>query len=256
MEDYNDIKFLKEKVEAKEYIEINFFSIFNKIKDSHIINPLFFHILKLGLDQYNNISKCSYINMVGFGNFPGYTYNEKKRNNIYYESDDAYVFYVSYNEDLVNNFYYNRQLLPDLLELNKYENITENETELNEIKLDNLSNISIKSESFASYEDEKVKKQFYHNKAYLKLVSGHTFEINCLTFLLNGIKKIKYLPKVVFYPIIKEIDMEEIDSSFIVEELIVNAKEYFMNFKSIDFGLNSSLRRKEINLNKKDLVFV
>ena len=42
----------------------------------------------------------------------------------------------------------------------------------------------------------------------------------------------KYLPRIVFYPLAKDIDMEEIDCAFTVEETIDNAPNYFQNFKS------------------------
>ena len=55
--------------------------------------------------------------MAGFGNFPGFTSDEKKRNQIYFDSESAYIFYISYNENLINRFYSTRQLLPDLLDI-------------------------------------------------------------------------------------------------------------------------------------------
>ena len=194
--------------------------------------------------------------MIGFNNFPGLTNKEIKRNQYWFDSDDAFVFYVSYNENLIDEFYSNKQSLSELLDSNEFKTFIDNENEVKDLKLDNLDNISIKSESFPPDEDEKVKNEFYHNKAYLSLVSGHNFEINCITFLLNGLKKIKYLPRVVFYPIAKEIDMEEIDSAFIVEDLIDDAKNYFHNFQSLDFKSNTSLKRNEIIIQRNDLIFV
>ena len=256
MEDNLNLNVLKEKIKTKEYIDNEFFNIFNKIKSSHFINPLFIHILKLGLNKYNNIEQCSDINIVGFNNFPGLTIKEKQRNLIDFDSEDAFVFYVSYNEDLINKFYAKKQLLPELLDTNEFKTIINNDNEIHELKLDNIDNISIKSESFHINEDENVKNEYIHNKAYLNLVSGHNFEYNCITFLLNGFKNIKYLPRVVFYPITKAIDMEEIDSAFIVEDLIEDAENYFHNFQSIDFKSNTSLKRNKINIEKNDLIFV
>lgn len=86
------------------------------------------------------------------------------------------------------------------------------------------------------------------------MVSRHNFEINCLTFLFNGIKKYKNLPRVVFLPITKDIDMDEIDCAIVVERLIREAKDYFRNFQSIDLKSKNSLSRKEIKLCENDLI--
>ena len=256
MEDEFNLQVLKEKIKAKEYIDKKFFNIFNKIENSNSINPLFVHILKLGLNKYNNMGKCPDIYTVGFDKFPGLTIKEKRRNQLVFNSDDAFVFYVSYNEDLISKFYSEKQSLQELLNTNEFKTYIDNENGPSDLKLDNLDNISIKSDSFVPNEAEEVKNEFFHNKAYLSLLSGHNFEVNCITFLLNGLKKIKYLPRVVFYPIIKDIDMEEIDSAFIVEDLIDKPKDYFHNFQSIDFKSNTSLKRNEIVIKKNDLIFV
>lgn len=257
MEDNFNLQVLKEKIKAKEYIDKKFFNIFNKIENSNSINPLFVHILKLGLNKYNNMGKCPDIYTVGFDKFPGLTIKEKRRNQLVFNSDDAFVFYVSYNEDLISKFYSEKQSLQELLNTNEFKTYIDNENgRPSDLKLDNLDNISIKSDSFVPNEAEEVKNEFFHNKAYLSLLSGHNFEVNCITFLLNGLKKIKYLPRVVFYPIIKDIDMEEIDSAFIVEDLIDKPKDYFHNFQSIDFKSNTSLKRNEIVIKKNDLIFV
>ena len=254
-ENYN-LQILKEKIKAKEYIDKNFFNIFNKAKSSDSIIPLFPYILKLGLNKYNNIEKCPDINIVGFNSFPGLTNKEKQRNLNDFNSEDAFVFYVSYNEDLINKFYSKKQLLPELLNTNEFTTIIDNQNEENDLKLDNLDNISIKSDSFQINEKENINKEFLKDRQNINLVSGHNFEINCLNFLLNGFKKIKYLPKVVFYPITKDIYMEEIDSAFIVEELIDNHKDYFHNFQSITFEPDTPLKRNEIVIEKNDLIFV
>ena len=257
MEDEFNLQVLKEKIKAKEYIDEKFFNIFNNIENSNSINPLFVHILKLGLNKYNNMGKCPDIYTVGFDKFPGLTIKEKRRNQLVFNSDDAFVFYVSYNEDLISKFYSEKQSLQELLNTNEFKTYIDNENgRPSDLKLDNLDNISIKSDSFVPNEAEEVKNEFFHNKAYLSLLSGHNFEVNCITFLLNGLKKIKYLPRVVFYPIIKDIDMEEIDSAFIVEDLIDKPKDYFHNFQSIDFKSNTSLKRNEIVIKKNDLIFV
>ena len=256
MEDEFNLQVLKEKIKAKEYIDKKFFNIFNKIENSNSINPLFVHILKLGLNKYNNIGKCPDIYSVGFDKFPGLTIKEKRRNQLVFNSDDAFVFYVSYNEDLISKFYSEKQSLQELLNTNEFKTYIDNENGPSDLKLDNLDNISIKSDSFVPNEAEEVKNEFFHNKAYLSLLSGHNFEVNCITFLLNGLKKIKYLPRVVFYPIIKDIDMEEIDSAFIVKDLIDKPKDYFHNFQSVDFKSNTSLKRNEIVIKKNDLIFV
>ena len=256
MEDEFNLQVLKEKIKAKEYIDKKFFNIFNKIENSNSINPLFVHILKLGLNKYNNMGKCPDIYSVGFDKFPGLTIKEKRRNQLVFNSDDAFVFYVSYNEDLISKFYSEKQSLQELLNTNEFKTYIDNENWPSDLKLDNLDNISIKFDSFVPNEAEEVKNEFFHNKAYLSLLSGHNFEVNCITFLLNGLKKIKYLPRVVFYPIIKDIDMEEIDSAFIVKDLIDKPKDYFHNFQSVDFKSNTSLKRNEIVIKKNDLIFV
>ena len=42
MENFTDIKSLKEKVKAGEYIDMKFFNIYNKLGKKNSINPLFF----------------------------------------------------------------------------------------------------------------------------------------------------------------------------------------------------------------------
>ena len=244
MENFSDLKILKEKVRAKEYINKEFFNIVNNIKSPHSIDPLFYHIFKLALNKYNKIAECSDINMVGFSEFPGITDKEKKRNQIDFGSNDAYVLYVSYNEHLIKKFDLNKKLLPDLLDDNKFDNIDEKEIDLNQIDSDNLSEKFNKSDSFSDNED---------NKEDLNL---DNFEIHCLAFLFKGIKKLKYLPRIVFYPISKSIDMEKIDSAFIIKELIPESKDYFKNFESINLNFNNSLSKKEIKICNNDLIFV
>ena len=55
MEDNFNLQVLKEKIKAKEYINSEFFDIFNKAKNSNSFNPLLVYILKLGLNIYNTI---------------------------------------------------------------------------------------------------------------------------------------------------------------------------------------------------------
>ena len=172
MEDEFNLQVLKEKIKAKEYIDKKFFNIFNKIENSNSINPLFVHILKLGLNKYNNMGKCPDIYTVGFDKFPGLTIKEKRRNQLVFNSDDAFVFYVSYNEDLISKFYSEKQSLQELLNTNEFKTYIDNENgRPSDLKLDNLDNISIKSDSFVPNEAEEVKNEFFHNKAYLSLLS-------------------------------------------------------------------------------------
>ena len=247
MENFSDLKILKEKVRAKEYINKEFFNIVNNIKYPHSIDPLFYHIFKLALNKYNKIAECSDINMVRFSEFPGITDKEKKRNQIDFGSNDAYVLYVSYNEHLIKKFDLNKKLLPDSLDINNFDNIDEKEIDLNQIDSDNLSEKFNKSDSFSDNED---------NKEDLNLDSELNFEIHCLSFLFKGIKKLIYLPRIVFYPISKSIDMEKIDSAFIIKELISESKDYFKNFEAINLNLKNSLSKKEIKICNNDLIFV
>ena len=114
------------------------------------------------------------------------------------------------------------------------------------MQLNNLSKIQINSDSFGPNEDQNVINEFKNNKVYLNIVGGHNYEINFINFLLKGIKQLQYLSRVVLNPITKEIDMDEIDSAFIINKLIENSNEYFKNFKSIDFNFNNPLIRKKI----------
>ena len=221
-----------------------------------MINPLFFYIFYFALNKYNGQEDSPDIYSVGFWDFVGISKDEKNRNIKSFDSENAYVFYVSYDENIISKFYSKNQLLDDLLNIDEFKNENEHEIDLNKMQLDNLSKISIKSDSFGPDEDQNVINEFKHNKAYLNIGGGHNYEINCINFLLKGIKQLQYLPRVVFYPITKEIDMEEIDSAFIINKLIENSDDYFKNFKSIDFNSNNSLIRKKIELNENDLVFV
>ena len=118
-------------------------------------------------------------------------------------------------------------------------------------KKSNNSN-SQKANSFQN-EEEIINES--NNKEYYKLSLGANFEYNELHFLLYGIKKYINFPRIIFYPVVKYLDYEEIDSAILIEEMKTDLGTYYKNFKSIDLK-NPYGERNNYNLKKDDLIFV
>ena len=262
-----DIKIFKDKVEKKKDIEFEDFNIYKKIKTDNKISPLIIYILEKAINVYNQklnkeeMIKYGFEN-VGFGNYPGISGTEKDNNKIYFENDNAYVLYVSFNQEFIGNFWLEHQLLKDLLKINP--DITVNYSELN---LDDMKNIksetdkiinkskkskssnksesnknsnkenssenkskknkSVKKENVEQILDEKEIRKGINNKLFYRFSLGASFEYNALKYIIYGIKDYKLLPRIVFYPKVKYMDYEEIDTSFIIKEMKENMKEYY-----------------------------
>ena len=119
----------------------------------------------------------------------------------------------------------------------------------------NPKNKSDKKDDASLNLDENEIRKDINNKSFYRFSLGASFEYKALKNILYGIKKYKILPRIVFYPKVKYIDYEEIDISFIIEEMKENMKEYFKNFKFIDL-MDYKNERKEIQLETNDLVFI
>ena len=264
-----DIKIFKDKVEKKKDIEFEDFNIYKKIKTDNKISPLIIYILEKAINVYNQklnkeeMIKYGFEN-VGFGNYPGISETEKDNNKIYFEDDNAYVLYVSFNQEFIGNFWLEHQLLKDLLKINP--DITVNYSELN---LDDMKNIksetdkiinkskkskssnksesnknsnkenssenkskknkSVKKENVEQILDEKEIRKGINNKLFYRFSLGASFEYNALKYIIYGIKDYKLLPRIVFYPKVKYMDYEEIDTSFIIKEMKENMADYYKN---------------------------
>ena len=130
-------------------------------KTDNKISPLIIYILEKAINVYNQklnkeeMIKYGFEN-VGFGNYPGISETEKDNNKIYFENDNAYVLYVSFNQEFIGNFWLEHQLLKDLLKINP--DITVNYSELN---LDDMKNIKSETDKIIN----KSKKSKSSNKS-------------------------------------------------------------------------------------------
>ena len=260
------IKFI-DKVNNKKKIELEDFNLYNKIKKNNQISPLMEYILENAIDKYNNNNIDNGIEGTGFGYYPGISSSEKDNNNVYFNSNDAFVLYVKFSEKLIGNFWTNHQLLSELLDINpnkavlstglrlantitdKKSNKSKNKKEKSK---ENNSNKDISSNNELN-EEEKIQKS--NNKEYYKLSLGANFEYNALHFLLYGIKKFITFPRIIYYPLVEYKDYEEIDTVILIEEMKEDLGKYFSNFKSINLN-NHKEERKDFNLKKNDLVFI
>ena len=116
------------KINNGEKLQIEDFNLYHKIKRCNEISPLMIFILEKSIDKYNgNLSnnkikdtelKNNKIEDTGFGYFPGITSEEIDNNKIYFNSPNSFVFYSTFSEDFISTFWYNHQLLSDLLGIN------------------------------------------------------------------------------------------------------------------------------------------
>ena len=99
------------KIKNNGKIELKDFNIYNKIKKNNQISPLMIYILQNAIEKYNDNKKDNGIEGVGFGYYPGITDKSRENNNIYFDSDNAYVLYVTFSEEFIGNFWATHQLL-------------------------------------------------------------------------------------------------------------------------------------------------
>jgi hypothetical protein len=264
-------EFIK-KIENKEVIKFEDFHLYQKIKVNNQISPLMIFILEKAIEKYNNHLIDNGIEEVGFEKFPGLTDKRRANDEEYFNSEEAYVLYASFPEKFIGNFWRNHQLLSDLLGINPDKTILRENLKLaddtksissqtvssNKKKEKNKKSKKTDSNNSASSQnnDEKINEiDEINNREYYKLSLGANFEYNALHFLLYGIKKFTNFPRIVFFPIVKYIDYEEIDSAILIEEMRSDLEAYYQNFKSIDLN-DYKGKRKEFNLQKNDLVFI
>ena len=270
--DYNFIskeeveKFIQ-KIKNKEKVELDDFNLYKKIHIDNQISPLMIFILENAIEKYNNNSIDNGIEKVGFEKFPGITNKREGNNEAYFDSKEAFVLYESFPENFIANFWSNHQLLSELLGINPVKAVLSTKLKLakttdsassrnvscdsKSAKKSNNSN-SQKANSFQN-EEEIINES--NNKEYYKLSLGANFEYNALHFLLYGIKKYINFPRIIFYPVVKYLDYEEIDSAILIEEMKTDLGAYYKNFKSIDLK-NPYGERNNFNLKKDDLIFV
>jgi len=247
------VKKFIEKIKDKKQIELSDFNLYNKIKKENTISPLMVFILEKAIEKYNNNEIENQIEKVGFGEFPGITNKMEENNILFFESKNAFVLYVSFDEALIGNFWCNHQLLCDLLAINPIKEVLNSNLKL----CSTFSNSSKSSKNEINFINDSNKKENLENEnnnKYYKLSLGGNFEYNSLKFLLYGIKEYINFPRIIFYPIVNFKDYEEIDSVIYVKEIKDDLKEYYKNFKSID--LDYSKPRKDFKLNKNDILFI
>ena len=247
------------KININKKVNIQDFNLYQKIKNVNEISPLMIYILENSIGKFNNKKINNGIEDVGFGYIPLITNKEKEKINAYFTESNVsnlFVFYSTFNEEFIGEFWSNHQLLRDLLGVNPDRTILSSKLNLAKV----VSSVSSNSENnqknnSINLENDEFNREEKNNKEFYKLSLGSSFEYNSLKFLLYGINKNKNLPRIVFFPIISCIDYEEIDSVFLIEEMKTNLGKYYSNFKSINI-YNDKDERKEFNLKKNDLVFV
>lgn len=288
-----DMKQFLDNLSKGNGIKFEDFNIYNKIKTDNTISPLIIYILEKTIEVFNQklnmeeIKKYGF-EKVGFGEYPGLSTTEKENNNAYFNKDEAIVLYASFNQEFIGNFWAEHQLLKDLLKINPDLSVNYSELNLDDMKYiesqtqkiknkstktksskksdsrknnkDNSSgnkqkNKSDKKDNSSQNLDENEIRDGINNKLFYRFSLGASFEYNALKYILFGIKKYKILPRIVFYPKVKYIDYEEIDTSFIIGEMNGNMREYFKNFKAIDL-MNYKNERKDFQLETNDLVFI
>ena len=294
-EENDDFKLYKEflnKVDNKKIIEITNFNLYKKIKTDNQISPLIIYILSNAIDKYNDKSTKNGIDEVDLGYIKAVTSDEEETFEIHFGSKEVKVLYASFSEDFIENFWKDHPLLSDLLGVNPDNTVLSSKLKLgksklsksessllnqqnklnqknqsnNNINLEDNNNMNIIINNSISDEDKKLDE--INNKEYYKLSLGANFEYNALHFLFYGIEEFTALPRIIYYPIVKFMDYEEIDSSFILTKMKENIEGYYSNFKSIYINqynnnyINLCLIddynkiRKEFKLNINDIVFV
>ena len=252
-------EFIK-NVNSKKEVKIEHFNIYKRIKKENHISPLMIFILEKAIDKYNNkLENDIGLENVGFGYFPGINNQEKDNNNAYFNSNDAFVLYVSFSEKLIGIFWSNHQLLADLLLVNPDKSVLSSQlnlatSEINKSKNSNSKKSNNSNNKSTSSQNSNIQNE-QNNKEFYKLSLGENFEYNSLLFLLHGIKTYINLPRIIFYPLIEYKDYEELDSAFLVKEMKDSLSLYYSNFKSIDLD-NYNNNRKQFKLEANDLVFV
>ena len=270
-EENDDFKLYKEflnKVDNKKIIEITDFNLYKKIKTDNQISPLMIYILSNAIDKYNDKSTKNGIDEVDLGYIKAVTSDEEETFEIHFGSKEVKVLYASFSEDFIGNFWKDHPLLSDLLGVNPDNTVLSSKLKLGKSKLNKSESSQLNQQNISSISDEDKKLDEINNKEYYKLSLGANFEYNALHFLFYGIEEFTALPRIIYYPIVKFMDYEEIDSAFILTKMKENIEGYYSNFKSIDINqynndsINLSLIddynkiRKEFKLNINDIVFV
>ena len=261
----SQVQIFKDKIKDGREVDITDFYLYKKIKINNQISPLMIFILENAINKFNKICEINIgFENAGFGYFPGITNQEIDYNLLYFNSENAYVLYATFSEKFIGSFWSNHPLLADLLGVNPDKSVLSSNLNLGKNNLsENKSNNSknknssiFSSNSNSVKNDDEIRNQ-KNNKEYYKLSLGANFEYNPLHFLLYGIKEYINLPRIIFYPVVKYKDYEEIDSCFLVKEMKTNLETYYSNFKSIYLELDDyDGERKPFNLMKNDLVFI
>ena len=154
---HEDVKSFIANLQKDNAITFEDFNIYKKIKTDNKISPLIIYILEKAIEVYNQkLNKEEMIKIgfenVGFGNYPGLSETEKNNNNIYFEKDDAYVLYASFNQEFIGNFWLEHRLLKNLLKINPDLSVDCSELNLDHMKnikseIDKIKNKSTKSKS-------------------------------------------------------------------------------------------------------------
>ena len=264
----SQVQIFKDKIKNGGEVDITDFYLYKKIKINNQISPLIIFILENAINKFNKKGDINTgFENAGFGYFPVITNQEKDHNLLYFNSENAYVFYATFSENFIGSFWSNHQLLADLLGVNPNKsvlssnlnlgknNLSENKpNKSNNSKNKNSSKLSSNSNSVKN--DDEIRNQ-KNNKEYYKLSFGANFQYNDLHFLLYGVKEYINLPRIIFYPVVKYKDYEEIDSCFLVKEMKTNLETYYSNFISIYLELDDyDGERKPFILMKNDLVFI
>ena len=273
-----------DKINNKKNIEIFDFNIYKTIKTDNKISPLIIYILEKAIDKYNNNSINNGIETAGIGYISGVTSDEKDNFIKYFSSEKALLFFASFPEKFIHDFWKNHPLLSDLLGVNPVKTLLTSKFRLgknilNEKKINksirrnqsskliyiniNADNNNI-NESFAFSDGNKIL-----NKSNNDEQNTISFKPNALNFMLLGIRKYINLPRIIYYPIVKYINYEEVDNVFIIEEIEENFDGFYFNFKAIDIDKLNKRKNKKINyigefyknidgfkLNKNDIVFI
>ena len=261
------------------------------------------YILERAIDKYNNNLNDNGIEKVGIGKIIGIKDDEVENINFYFDSEKgiALVLYASFPENFIGDFWRNHPLLSDILGINPDKTVLTSKLKLGKsILSENKSNDKSdgKSNMKSNYKtnnksnksnnesnnsnngkndnmsliSEEDKRELENNKEYYKLSLGASFEYNSLHFLLYGIEQLINLPRIIFYPVVKFMDYEEIDNVFIVNKLKPDNNNHYSNFRYIDLDnfinnnqeinldsnsiINYNKNRKIFELKENDLVFV
>ena len=208
------------------------------------------YILENAIEKYNNNLIDNGIENVGIGYISKESSTDKDSYKLYPKGKEI-VLYATFKESFIGDFWRNHPLLLDFLGVNPDRTVLSTTLRLGKSINESKSNKSKSNESDSlSSEDELNESN--NNKEYYKLSLGSNFGYNALHFLLYGVDKLINLHRIIYYPIANFIDYEEIDNTFIIEEMKPHLDRYYLNFKYVD--LDDFNNNKETNLNLKALI--